>query len=191
MPLERDIQVLSLANKLQDDSNQLTFKGLIAASVVGIGTIVALIVNVGFSRKEVNLLESQVKVELRPWLSLTAENAITVNSDLFQIQYENYGKTIAMDVIITSLIQQGKMTKKDIIANGMSYPEFDVSPKEVFTHLLPIPNNLQEIVNSAKDIQIGVFIKYKFGKNQLGESILIARWNPTLKKAYYKIKKLS
>lgn len=210
-PIETDIRVLSLENKLQDDANQLTFQGLIAVSVVGIGTIGALIMNVIFSKLEVDKLDTQNQyskdqiellknqnedlkeqqsIQNRPWISLISENPTTLVGDLFQIEFENYGKTIATDIKVTSMVKQGKITRKELIKNGTSYPKFDISPREVFSHMVPIPDDVLKIINSVADIYVGVIIQYKYEKRKKGESLLIANWNNSLQKTYYEIKKL-
>lgn len=97
-PLERDIQVLSLANKLLDDGNQLTYHGLIAASVVGIGTIMALGFSVYFSNKHTKQLESQFHIEKRAWLGATTMMTYDNVSNTLTFPYKNYGKLPAKNI---------------------------------------------------------------------------------------------
>jgi len=206
-PIEKDIPVLSLANKLQDDANQLTYKGFIAVSIVGIGTIIALVTNVIFSKLEVDKLDTQNQhsedqiellkkqnddlkeqqsIQNRPWISVIANNPVRIDGESLQIQFENYGKTIATKIITTSLIKKGEITKEVLIKDGESLTGFDMSPKEIFSHYLPIPSD----VDPAIGIHFGILIQYEFEQTKKGESILIANWNDSVKKAFYEIKKL-
>lgn len=57
----KDVKVLSFTNKLQDDSNQLTFQGLITASVVGVGGVVALITSITYSKSKTDKIDKQNK----------------------------------------------------------------------------------------------------------------------------------
>jgi len=208
-PLERDIQVLSLANKLQDDANQLTYKGLIAVSVVGIGTIAALIMNVIFSKLEVDKLDTQnqysgnqikllknqnkdlkeqTSIQNRPWVSLISENPVTLQGNHFQIQFKNYGKSVATDITTISMIKKGKITTDELIEKVPSSP-FDLSPQEKFSHWLLIPKDILDVIGTS-DIYFGIILQYKFEETKEGESLLIARWGKELQRESFEIKKL-
>lgn len=211
--------VISKTDELQIQQNDYILWGFFASTLIGAGTLTVLYFTQRTSNRQISkmddqlskmdiqnsLLEKQIdllktqnedlkeqqSIQNRPWISLIAEHPVTLHEGLFQIQFENFGNSVATNVVTTSRIKKGEITKEDLIKNGITYPEFDISPKESFSHILPIPEEIQKIIDTDNDIHIGIIIKYKFEQTKEGECIIIARWEKSIKKSMYEIKKLT
>lgn len=93
-----NIETLSRSEQLQDDANQLTFKGLIAASVIGLGSIIALGFSVYYSHKHVKQSKIQFQTEKRAWLGATTMMQYDHVTKILEFPYKNYGKLPAQNI---------------------------------------------------------------------------------------------
>lgn len=202
--MDTKYDVVSPEYALQDQSNKTTSVAFTASVFVGIFTVIALVSTTLYSRshakelrkqnktlvKQNKELKEQTSIQDRPWLSLENEEGFSVHHDLFDIPFQNFGKSVAHDVKVTSFIKKGEITEDEIIKNGKTYPEFDVSPNEIFSHFIPIPENLRSSVNETDAVHIGLILEYKFERTKEGKSVLIAQYMSTGNQLLYKIKKV-
>ena len=212
------LEVLSLNDKLLAEQNWYIFAGLVVSAIIG--SITAYVLwkeretaneqikelktqnsklenqfkesekQTGHFKEQNELLKEQASIQNRPWISLISESPTSKHLDFFQIQFKNYGKTVAKNIVMKSWAKDGDMTKSELEQNGIVYQVIDVSPNEVFSHILPISNSLSIKANGSNDVHIGIIVKYKFERTKDGESIMLGNWNPSLQKTQFKIKTL-
>jgi len=207
-----DIEILSRSEQLQIEQNENFLRGVWISAFIGGGTVAALVLSVIFSKKEVDKLDTQNQhakdqigllkkqnenlkeqnsFQNRPWISIISERAFNINGSQFEIIFQNYGKSVAHDVKTTVYVKKGVITKGEIIKHGTTYPEFDISPNEIFSHFEPISSSLVSDVKNTDDVCIGILMEYYFENTKKGTSLLVVNWVTSHNQTIFKIKKLT
>ena len=190
--------VISKSDELQIQQNYFLLAGVIISSVIGGGTLTALYFNRRTSKEEIKLLEIQNHdlkeqhiIQNRPWISLVPKKTIALAPPYFQMMFENYGNTAAINIETLSLIRNGEITEEDFIGHTPPSPPVDISPKEQFAKFLKIPDEILKIIKTSENIHIGILLQYEFENMRKGRSLIVAKWIPSTENIHFTIKKLS
>lgn len=147
------IDVISLSNQLQIKQNQDTSNGVIMSAVIGIGTVIALLASLHYSRKEIESLNSQNAIlkeeSVRPYLqptivqkgpaniALSLKNVGTGAAIQVNFEYELKGKPETKRVWKKPLMDNDEYTNFFIPTGQtskdfqMSYDYFKTNPTEI------------------------------------------------------------
>lgn len=109
----KNIEVLSLSEKLQSDQNNLTFWGLLASSVIGVGTLAALYFSQKTANKEIGKLDEQ-------------NDHLKTQNELLRKQSDNQNNLARMDLNTTTLFKVFELLSSPEIrkARNMLYDEY-------------------------------------------------------------------
>ncbi|MEK6946903.1 MAG: hypothetical protein AABX32_04820 [Nanoarchaeota archaeon] len=182
-----NFEVLSRSDQAQLEQNYYFVIGVFASSVIGGLTIVALAYSVYYSRKETRLLEYQVRMKERPWISpndivgmwVTFENGITIPfKDAEDIILEKSNKTLAVDRIYEIIVKNSGSTPAKIRGrikdNIIKFEQSDLEKMKVNVEPIIMPGeseffsikiNRKYLMDGGK-YYAGILLEYDLGMNR-------------------------
>ena len=175
-PPKDKIEVLSHANKLQSDANDLNFKGLIAASIIGGISVIALGFSVYFSKTQVNVMRDEIKILNdqnqkikeqfesinRPWISLQLNN---IDSDAnCEFTIKNEGKLVAENMNISCKDRMNSKNVLDIVHHISYILPFQQSKFYFNIADLTLETNSTNELVGGHNIDAEITITYSFNR---------------------------
>ena len=199
--ISKDVEVLSLSDKLQSDQNNTLLAGIIASSIIGGGTLTALYFNQKTSKIEISRLDKhnklaeeqiqllekqnqqlkdQFEVQNRPWIGVSRWQ---INEDgRIGFYYRNFGKTPPTSVEIEVFEATKNISKEEVQKNHNSEKSNKVGslfPEQERLYLFPQIRMEKFFEAEKKNIPyfLIVSIKYTYEKKHIGEFGQIAKWS--------------
>lgn len=195
---EKDLQVLSLNDKLQSDQNNTLLLGVIFSLIIGGGTVTALILNQKTSKAEVSQLEIQnenflkkTSEQIRPWISVQdSDIQAKIEGNFVVVCLKNYGKTTAKNMKVIGYSKNKPFSKKELIKKGDKYKTTAMAPNEIWIEKIKLDPNTKLIFENSNLGHFGLHIKYNYEDKGIGITTIIGQWIHADNTFLYKLKEL-
>jgi len=154
------------------------FLGIVIA--IGVGAVLLVTTTLRSKKKQSkfdnsSLKETSAQGTPRAWIGFDDKDVKgDVYNDRIQLILKNHGYKVAENLSLISLVRQGQITQEELESNGFKLGSLDkLLPGHFVKIKIPIPINIQEKINIARDCWFGLLVTYKFNHEKTGKTLIL------------------